>query len=211
MRKISKSNEPDELTKWKRKNKNARYNDLEKSTEGIEARQEINQKNITDQLGLCGYCCKRISDSNSMNEHIIPRSVNHSTELDFNNIIASCNTKKQCDKAHDSQYLPLTPLMDECETELKFFLSGKVEGKTKRANEAIRVLNLNNRILQKTRKQFIYNLLITEGMPPEDLLDLQDNELLNLLITGFKNPKGDFLDPFSPIIINILQSYLSPA
>jgi len=208
MRKISKSNEPDKLTNWKRKNKKSRYADLDKNSKGIEARKAINQQNIIDQLGLCAYCCKRITEENSVNEHLIPRNKDHCLELDFENIVASCDTPKQCDKAHKSQRLALTPLMFECETELKFFLSGKVEGKTDRANEIITILNLNNRILQNTRKQFIYNLLITQ---PEDLLNLKDNEELNSLITGFQTPKDDLLFPFSPVLINFLQSHLTTA
>lgn len=139
MRKISKTEEPPELVQWKRKNpKLHRYDDLNrnKSNEGKIARQKINERNIEDQFGLCAYCCKRIDESNSMNEHLVPRSKNHQKELDFNNIVASCDTKNQCDKAHDNQDLPLTPLMAECEIELQFFLSGDVKGKTDRASIA---------------------------------------------------------------------------
>lgn len=209
MRKINKSDEPVELTKWKRKNKNARYDDLDKDDKGVIARQAINQKNITDQFGLCAYCCKPINEKTSINEHLVPQDKNHRLELDFKNIVASCITENQCDNAHKNQHLSLTPLMDQCETELLFFLFGDVQGKTDRANETISVLNLNNKKLRETRKQIVDTLLITKGMPPDDLLDLEeDDELLNMLIADFKIPKDGLLEPFSPIIINILQSYL---
>jgi uncharacterized protein (TIGR02646 family) len=137
MRKINKSEEPPELTQWKRKNpKLHRYEDLYKSEEGKAASAKIKEKNIAEQFGLCAYCCKRIDESNSMNEHLIPRDKDHKKELDFTNIVASCTTRNQCDDAHKSQNLPLTPLMAECEIELQFFLSGDVKGKTDRASIA---------------------------------------------------------------------------
>lgn len=209
MRKISKSNEPTELTAWKRKNRNARYTDLQNDKEGIAARQAINQQNIKDQFGLCAYCCKRINEDNSVNEHLVPRDKNHRLELDFNNIVASCNSAKQCDDAHGNQLLPLTPLMVECEAELQFLLSGIVEGKTDRANRIIEILNLNNNSLTQSRKQYIYGLLLTEGLPPEELLDIKDKELLAMLINVFQNTESNQLQPFSPVIVNILKSYLN--
>ena len=206
MRKISKSNEPHELTSWKRKNPHARYDDLDKDSEGKSARQVINKQNIKDQFGLCAYCCKRIDESNSMNEHIEPRSKNHQKELDFFNIVASCTTRKQCDAAHDNQDLPLTPLMAECETELQFFLSGDVKGKTERAKIIIDVLQLqNNKSLKESRKRAIDAMLYTQGVPPNDFPLLEDDDLLNIMIEDLKQPKNTLLEPFSPVLINILQ------
>ncbi len=209
MRKISKSEEPPELMQWKKKNpKLQRYDDLDKSNEGKTARQKINERNIKDQFGLCAYCCKRIDENNSMNEHLEPRSKNHSKELDFTNIVASCTTKNQCDNAHKSQDLPLTPLMAECETELQFLLSGDVKGKTERAITTISVLQLDNRALKSVRKQAIDGILFTQGMPPDDLINLEEDGVLNLMLDDLKQPKAALLEPFSPVLVNVLQQYL---
>jgi len=209
MRKISKSEEPLELAQWKRKNpKLHRYDDLDNSDDGKTARQKINERNIEDQLGLCAYCCKRIDVNNSMNEHLIPRDKDHTKELDFSNILASCTTKKQCDNAHKSQDLPLTPLMPECETELQFFLSGDVKGKTARATTTIEVLRLDNRSLKETRKQLIAEILICQGVPPDDLPFLEDDMLLSIMLEDLKQPKENLLEPFSPVLANILRQYL---
>jgi uncharacterized protein (TIGR02646 family) len=209
MRKISKSEEPLELSLWKRKNpKLHRYDDLDKTTEGIAARQAINSQNIKDQFGLCAYCCKRIDENNGMNEHLIPRDKNHGKELDFANIVASCTTKKQCDDAHKSQDLPLTPLMPECEAELQFLLSGGVKGKTAKAATTIEVLQLDNQKLRQLRKQSIDSLLFGLGVPPDNLPCLEDDDLLNLMLEDLKQPKTGLLEPFSPILINVLKQYL---
>jgi uncharacterized protein (TIGR02646 family) len=212
MRKISKTEEPPEpleLTQWKRNNtKLHRYDDLDKSDEGKAARQKINERNIEEQFGLCAYCCKRIDKSNSMNEHLEPRSKNHQKELDFSNIVASCTTRNQCDDTHKSQDLPLTPLMPECETELQFFLSGDVKGKTARATTTIEVLRLDNRSLKETRKQLIAEMLICQGVPPDDLPFLEDDMLLSIMLEDLKQPKENLLEPFSPVLVNVLQQYL---
>jgi uncharacterized protein (TIGR02646 family) len=148
MRKITKGLEPQELTAWKRKHSNGRYADLS----DIE-RQAINQATRKEQFGLCAYCCKRIDSSNSMNEHVEARALAPNRQLDFDNIIASCTTRERCDYTHGSQTLPLTPLMDECETELRFRASGKVEGITQRATDSISVLGLDTKAIREERRQ----------------------------------------------------------
>lgn len=210
MRKISKSEEPPELTQWKRKNpKLHRYDDLDSTDEGKTVRQKINAQNIEDQFGLCAYCCKRIDVNNSINEHLIPRDKDHTKELDFSNIVASCTTKKQCDDAHKNQNLPLTPLMDECETELQFFVSGEIKGKTDRAKITINVLQLqDNKGLKESRKRAIDAILYAQGVPPDDLPLLEDDVIINLVIEDLKQPKENLLEPFSPVLINVLQHYL---
>jgi uncharacterized protein (TIGR02646 family) len=212
MRKINKTEEPPELTQWKRKNpKLHRYDDLDKSDEGKTARQKINERNIEDQFGLCAYCCKRIDNSNSVNEHLEPRDKNHQKELDFNNIVASCDTKNQCDAAHKSQDLPLTPLMDECETELQFFLSGEVKGKadSDSATKTINILQLNNRALKSIRKQAIEGMLFSQGVPPDDLIILEDDALIQIMLEDLKQPKLGMLEEFSPVLVNVLEHYLN--
>ncbi len=77
-----------------------------------------------------------------MNEHVVTRSIAPNRSLDFSNIVASCTTPRQCDAAHKLQPFALTPFMNECETEFKFKISGRVEGLTDRAIETIKVLKL---------------------------------------------------------------------
>ena len=72
--------------------------------------------------------------------------------------------------------------MAECETELKFKLSGRVEGLTKRAKDAITVLNLgeseqSNRSLVEKRKQLVSSLLMVNGVDPDD--GLEDDALID--------------------------------
>jgi len=207
MRNISKLIEPPDLTAWKRVNPHGRYNQL---TEDI--RRIIRQHTLEEQFYLCAYCCQQIPNIDAChNEHIEAQNLNPRRTLDFSNIVASCNTPNQCGNAHKSQHLPLTPLMTECETELRFKISGRVEGLSDRATTTIQVLNLgddekNNRALIEKRKQLSNALLWTSSIDPAQRLE--DEDLLEMLISDLSHPQDDQMEPFTPVVINILQSWL---
>jgi uncharacterized protein (TIGR02646 family) len=207
MRTISKGSEPSSLTAWKRTNPHGRYHQL---TEDI--RRTIREHALAEQFYLCAYCCQRIQDIDAChNEHVEAQNLNPGRTLDFSNIVASCNTSNQCGDAHKSQHLPLTPLMTECETELRFKISGRVEGLSDRAIVTIQVLNLgdqekSNRALIEKRKQLSNALLWTNGINPDE--GLEDEELLEMLIGELLQPQQGQLESFSPVVINILRSWL---
>ena len=205
MRKIVKGREPKQLSDWKQRNPDKNYRDLP-----TEIRQAINRANIREQKGLCAYCCDAITPASSMNEHVEARQSKPDRQLDFTNMVASCTTPGQCDNAHGSQLLPLSPLMDECETELRYFLSGKIKGTTERAGTSIRVLALDNRALQEKRRFALEALLYEYGSRPGDL-ELLDQELAEILIEDLnREVEPDQLLPFSPVLANLLsQLYLN--
>lgn len=195
--------EPEELTAWKRAHPEKRYETLQPAV-----RQAIRRAAIREQFGLCGYCCKKISLEESTSEHVISQQSDKNQTLNFANIIASCNKKNRCNQARGSKKLPLTPLMRECETELKFYLSGRVEGQTERAKETIEVLGLDNKAIREERKRQIDALLYSEGAPPYELALLGD-ELLNDLVTTLDQPDDSgVLPPYSPALINIIKGLL---
>jgi hypothetical protein len=99
--------------------------------------------------------------------------------------------------------------MPECETELRFFLSGKVTGTTDRATEAIKVLALDTRATREERKGLVDSLIYGVGMTPNDLLP-PDDELLNILVSDLQqSDEAGQLAPFSPVLINILRQFLA--
>lgn len=208
MRIISKGSEPHCLTAWKQANPHKRYCDL--NDEKI--RRAIRQQALEEQFYLCAYCCQQIKDIDDChNEHIEPQKLNPKRTLDFSNIIASCNTQRQCGDAHQSHFLPLTPLMMQCETELRFKINGRVEGLSDQARTTIQVLNLgdnerNNRALVEKRKQLSDALLWTNNVNPKE--GLEDEDLLEMLINDLSRPKQGRLDPFAPVVVNILRSWL---
>ncbi len=202
MRKITKGDEPAALTQWKRANPKGRYPDLTR-----EPSQSVRQACVEEQHGLCAYCCHEITADNARNEHVQAQKLAPNRTVDFSNIVASCDRSKQCDKAHGHQLLPLTPLMDECETELKFYVSGRVEGLTPRAATAIKVLNLgdsheSNRALINARKTLVETLLYEGGVE----LKVENTELLILLMDELSAPDAsNRLRPFAPVLVNVIR------
>ncbi|BCS44005.1 hypothetical protein AAY86_23295 [Pseudomonas amygdali pv. tabaci str. ATCC 11528] len=196
------------LEKWKRANKGKKYGDL---VGHEDIKDAIRHACVTEQHGLCAYCCCRITaeKGSACNEHVEAQHLAPHRTLDFGNIVASCTNAKRCDKAHGRQLLPLTPLMIECEKELQFELSGLVAGTTLRACASINVLNLgdtheSNRGLVGERKQMIDALLFSCSIDPaelfieeDDVLDLLKNDLLEV-------DAQQFLQPFSPVLVNVI-------
>ncbi|UTM57396.1 TIGR02646 family protein [Photobacterium sp. CCB-ST2H9] len=214
MRKITKraGYEPQELTDWKRSNPNQRYPQLKDGA----VRQAIRTEALAEQYYLCGHCCQTLSgDGDCHNEHVEAQDLNQNRTLDFSNIIASCNTLKQCGDSHKSQPLPLTPLMAQCETDLVFKLSGRVSGKTPDAIETIRVLNLgdtekNNKSLIEKRKQLSFALLTEHAIAPEDEEDwAEEPELLADVINDLLTPDNGKLKPFAPVVANVLRQWIA--
>ena len=209
MRKLTKGAEPDSLALWKNQNPNGRYNQL---GDGNSVRQDIRQKSLEEKFYLCGHCCQALKDiSLCHNEHVEAQSINPNRTLDYSNIIASCNTNKQCGDAHNAQPLPLTPFMRACETELKFKISGRVEGLTDDAVESIRVLNLgdteqNNKSLIEKRKQLIHSLLLVNGIDADD--GIEDNELIEMVIDDISQPIDGKLEAFAPVTVNVLKQWI---
>lgn len=218
MRKIVKGEPPESFVNWSRnKPKNKNENQWFKALyeqEQWEIVSDLSNHNAREQLYLCAYCCDRITgeSGDTVNEHVEARAIAPSRSLEHENIVASCNKKNQCDDAHKSQAFSLTPLMDECETELKFKISGRVEGTTERAIETIRVLNLgdnetNNKSLIEKRKQFVHNLMWINGIDPSQ--GLEDDTLLLSVIDDLMIPEGGKLNAFAPIIANILRHWIA--
>lgn len=210
MRKITKikKGEPVSFVKWKKKNPAGKYSDLNQNPD---IRQDIRSAALKEQNYLCAYCCILLSGSGDChNEHVEAQNTSPNLTVEYSNIIVSCNTCNQCGKAHDSKHLLLTPFMDECETELKFYISGRVEGLSKRAKSAIEILNLgdseqNNRKLIEKRKSLVDSLLWTNGIDPNQGLD--DEELIKATVKDILQPMNGKLESFAPVVANILRNY----
>jgi|TARA_A100001518_G_C1227256_1_gene80333 uncharacterized protein (TIGR02646 family) len=205
LRKISKQVglEPASLSQFKRRNRQGNYSDLT-----VETRQDIRLACTIEQFYLCAYCCKQISGSSddTMNEHVIARKTAPHKSLDYTNIVASCTTANQCDNAHGSQTLPLTPFDVECETDLDFKLSGRVVGLTDDAQKTIDVLHLDHRSLTEQRGQFVQALLLGSGIDPDDVID--DSDLIQMVIDDLAKPQDGRLEAFAPVVINVLRGWL---
>ena len=88
-------------------------------------------------------------------------------------------------------------------------VSGRVEGKTAKAKETVRVLNLgnDNKSLVEQRRQFVQALLLGNGINPNDVID--DSDLIQMVIDDLSHPKNGKLEAFAPIAINALRQWVA--
>lgn len=203
MRKINKKSEPQDLLDWKKRNSHGYYKDLANTDISFAIRKAC----VQEQYGLCAFCCVPIdaTASSSHNAHLQSQHHFPQKSLFWDNIVASCNNQDSCGKHQKEQDLPLSPLMEECEQELKFYIDGKVIGLTQRAQKAIEILNLNNEILRRRRKQCIDDFFILEGyFPPMENPYSWDNEIWQAIIDGCctLDENGRLL-PFAPVLANV--------
>jgi hypothetical protein len=99
--------------------------------------------------------------------------------------------------------------MPECEVELKFYLSGKVEGETERASEVIEVLGLDNKAIREERRRLVDNLIYINTGSQSDELALLGDELLNDLLNGLGKPDdSEVLPAYSPALVSIIRAFL---
>lgn len=193
MKFIRKNREPASLPDWIARNPDKKYDEL-----ASQVAQDIRMACAVEQYFLCAYCCKGISGSNvdTVNEHVIPQSADDTKTLDFTNIVASCKTDKQCDRAKKDNILPITPLQPECETQLVFQLDGSVKGISKKARTTISsVLNLNNAGLQKARRDMILSYI-----------DDEDDEFLLQLADKIMLPENGRLIEYAPVLVNFIRN-----
>lgn len=210
MRYITKKDEPLELVRWKRRNPGKRYRDLSE----VE-RQAIRRECVREQYGLCAFCCTRITASSrdAHNAHLQSQTDFPQHSLDWTNIVASCNNRATCGSSQGHATPPLSPLMPECETELRFHLSGKIsyestcdpEGETPRAKETIALLQLNHEQLRNKRKKIVWDMLTPRKQNSQEEDPLRwGEEIWRAIITQCLTPdENNELAPFAPALVSV--------
>lgn len=147
---IQKESEPKFLTAFKKKYPQKDYD----SKEFAEYRPKLNSVLVKEQKGLCAYCCGRITDEKSHNEHIEPRHPGRyasTRSLDYTNIVASCNNVHTCGNKKGNQYDEekfISPLSEKCEEKFTYYPNGTIVGD----KYTIDCLNLNAYELKNARK-----------------------------------------------------------
>ena len=151
MQKIDKSGKlPEQSEKGFKKHKNSKWSDIPE-----EVKTPLREELFREQGGLCCYCCQKLKLEWSHIEHVQCRQDYPNKRFDYDNLLLSCSTPKQCDNAKGNQELSLTPLMKECDDEIKLNLAGELVSGSGRADEAIDILKLNNRQIRLWRKNLV--------------------------------------------------------
>jgi uncharacterized protein (TIGR02646 family) len=130
----------------------------------VEDKTEIWEALQAMQLDRCAYCESKITDPKKHIEHFRLRSLFPKLTFDWSNLFGSCNNKEHCGKHKDNQqHKPddlIKPDAEDPEKLLLFVVDGTVTIRSnlapedqQRAQETIRVFNLNTASLINQRKQ----------------------------------------------------------
>ncbi len=158
---------PKDVEKWIRKNKPKTWALGKEYHDGyVSLKEQLRQ----EQKGLCCYCCQ-ILEAQTTIEHLKSRDKYPKLTFDYTNLLLSCQQSKQCDNAKGNNDLELTPLMIECNEEITLKINGELNPKSKRAEQAINLLNLNNVDLCQRRKQVIKSLFNTDDRLDKETLE----------------------------------------
>ena len=175
---------PSEVDKWIAKNKPKQWTLSQEYYEGYKILREQLRK---EQYGLCCYCCQALEEKAEI-DHVQSRKNNHDLTYHYNNLLLSCKMTNQCNNAKGHQNLDLTPLMIECDVEIKINLAGELESKSSRAEQAIKLLNLNNPMLCNKRKAKIDMVSFTFNPSSAEIpIEIMDRETLETILQAFSD------------------------
>ena len=222
MRAITKLSEPASLTEH-RETKNADFDNLPQ-----EAKQELRERLVAEQRGLCCYCCGRITpEAGKMKvEHWRSQSPNKypQHQLDYWNLLGACmgnegqpENLQHCDTQKRDRELTLNPSNPEHRIEevIHYLTDGSVRsddhdfnaqlGENPRAvhQDSKRILNLNLPFLMNNRKASLD--AFQKGLTKRGSLQ---KITLQKLLAKWSSDDGAQLDPYSPVVVHWLKKKL---
>lgn len=214
MKKIIKlaTNEPESFSNWKSAQSVEGWEPCW-DTLGGQEKKDLRKALVQEQGYICCYCQQRITLCPKTEiEHIFPREFciedKKYLAIEYNNLIASCEgnqpkyfdkTKQKYERRHEdlgnkivhcnnfrkSEDLPITPLFDRCEEYFIYTYEGDILTVENNNDAQKSIDNLNLKILNKKRKEYI------EGT----LFKLDDNfESTGEFVDDFD--KNDYLNKF---------------
>lgn len=180
-------------------------------------KQNVKLSLLQEQGFICCYCQRPIAlDKNTIIEHFNARSTNPEQMFDYENMFACCDggdsdrtnkirTPVYCGAKKDDKSLPISPLDANCENHFKYIKEDSpdkdnkplviIESDTKEGKSAIRILNLDNKFLNKRRGEFIDGFI--QGISKEEI----EESLLKI-----KQKQDRKFEPFCVALEQILQS-----
>jgi uncharacterized protein (TIGR02646 family) len=209
---ICKTNEPEFLTNFK-----AQANeDWQPTYEFLRGKdkQQVHHYLIAEQGHICCYCGGRIVHADSHIEHFQPQTDYPDLELDYFNLLASCQNQliprepRHCGMGMSwfDDRLLVSPLIEDCEDFFEYTVDGQIlpSRDTEKSVAAIRTidrLNLNIPKLQATRAGAI------EGLynDPELELPFSDDEIQKLIHYYSQTDGNGMYQPYCQTILYELR------
>lgn len=176
MKRIIKGSQPREFTQWKLSDPMKHRPNWNRVPKYV--KQTIHQSLLQEQGFLCCYCENSVNHEESHIEHFRPRISNREFQLDYDNLLVSCQRElskgvpRHCGHSKGSWFdgdLLISPLAVDCENRFFFTANGDVFARRpddEGAETTIRKLCLNIRKLRSLRAAAVsqlYNEL------PEDI------------------------------------------
>lgn len=211
MKYIHKGEEPEMFAAWKR----LQNEDWTPNWDALRSPEKpvLNDALLREQGYICCYCGMRISKENSHIEHLKPRSIYPNLELEYANLLLSCQRKRtppeHCGYKKDDWYyeqLIVSPLEANCADFFRYAESGEIRAtddpnKQAAAATTIAQVGLNIDKLIDMRRMAIEEIL--EG------IDELTNEEIQKLIEYYEQPDADGkYSPFCAAIIYTLNQYI---
>lgn len=208
MRPITKGPEPVAFARWKIVGDpgwNPSYGDLANPQ-----KNEVKASLIAEQGAVCCYCERRITLPTSHIEHLVPQHADPSKDLDYGNLLASCEPETKtspprCGHRKDDADLPVHPLLPDCSDYFVFESSGNVgpaPGAVHRdpATRAIELLGLALPEPVAARAKAIEGVI--------DILTSEDAAFVAAYRASVhaRDPQGQFL-PFATAVAQFLATY----
>ncbi|NJL58278.1 MAG: TIGR02646 family protein [Desulfobacteraceae bacterium] len=169
MKFIVKQSEPEEFRKWKEM-ANENWQPAYKGLSG-DPKNKVHESLLKEQGYICCYCNRYIDHKSSHIEHLVPQSEDKSRELDYNNLLASCQRRtepkepRHCGVLKADWYdssLMIAPLDNNCEMRFSFIEDGQIvshDDNDNAAKETIRRLGLGIDKLKKCVRKLLSRLL----------------------------------------------------
>jgi uncharacterized protein (TIGR02646 family) len=206
MKYISKQTEPQRFSEWKKEQQetpNYRYGNLQNPE-----KKELHQSLLQEQGHICCYCQIRIELSNSHIEHLKPQSSHPNDDLEYGNLLASCQGENEgsrkpehCGHKRGNELLSITPLDIDCEDAFLYTDDGQILANPNGANphsadKTIEQLGLNIPKLTRMRASVVKNLDL-------DTLTQDDRQKFVQYYESL-NPSGHY-EEFCAVIVSLLK------
>ena len=207
MKHITKQAEPQAFIDWKATGTKT-FKDLHKTA----LKQELKEALIEEQGAICCYCESTILLDNSHIEHFKPRETFPNDQLDYSNLLCSCQRQlskgedRHCGNSKENWYDPnllVSPLDTDCEKRFTYTKRGKIKAASKTddaAKETMNHLKLNIPKLNASRQKAIDPFLDE---------DLSVSDLKHLVSDYLKADSNGYFSEFHTTIHQLFGEYLS--
>lgn len=220
MKRIIKRKSPEWFETWKddfeRENHRKAHYNHDFSTddeEGGVRRIKLRKALIEEQGNICCYCMNRITVNDSHIEHFWPKDEFGEMDLDYENLLASCNGEtsllaedEHCGHRKNNWWRKdmISPVRSEVENLFKYLPDGRIQSSDRKSNiagEMIHNFGLDSYHLERNRRQAIEN---SEVFDEEEYTE----EEIQSFIDFYSHQTSEGYVPYCQAIVDCLEEML---